>query len=329
MKLKVLIFTITLIVLYLGSIWTLDKIRIGGESVLGKLTLDDREPGTHLGQSLLRFRDIEDFRDIDILFSGSSHCYRGFDPRIFQKRLLTVFNLGSTSQTALNAYYLLKRYFDQLNPRLVIYEVYFGALVSEDGLESYYDLLNNTPFSFEILEMALAARNPNTFNAMTSTYLDRVFKPLEEVKQKPFKKESYIYGGYCERKDSPKSIKFKKFGDVKIADIQIEYLQKIINYVQERGSEIMLVMHPLPKELLANVSNYREVSGQFNTLAETNNIMYFDFNEFMELETYRHFKDDNHLNAAGVKIFNEALIDTLYQRKYFGPEANLVTRSQK
>ncbi len=329
MKTKILIFTICLLIIYAGAIWTLDRINVGDETILGKITLDDRKPGTHLGQSLRRFRDIKEFRDVDILFCGSSHAYRGFDPRIFAAKGLKTFNMGSTSQTAINAYYLLKQYCDQLNPKLVIYEVYFGALLSEDGLESYYDLLNNAEFSFEIVEMALAARNPNAFNAMVSTYLDRIAQPLSETKQKRFKKETYIYGGYCERKDSPVKIKFKNFGQVKVASIQVEYLEKIIHFLQERGSTMLLVIHPLPKELLMNVANYPEVSQQFYALAEKHNIAYFDFNEYMELETYRHFKDDNHLNAAGVKIFNDALIDTLFQKGYFKLAADLVNEASK
>ena len=41
-------------------------------------------------------QDLANFTDVDILFLGSSHTYRGFDPRIFMKDNIKSFNLASS-----------------------------------------------------------------------------------------------------------------------------------------------------------------------------------------------------------------------------------------
>ena len=317
MKIKLILFTLMFLALYAGAIWSLDRIEFGGESMLEAITFDKQKPGFHLGQSLKRYREIKNFQNIDILFAGSSHAYRGFDPRIFKKAGYTSFNLGSTAQTALNSYFLIKRFYDQLNPKLVIYEIYFGALVSEDGLESYYDLLNNTEFSYEIIEMALATRNPHSLNAMMSTYLDRLATPFDKLVQQPFPGEKYIRGGYCETELTPKNIEFEYYGNVSIPSVQLEYLTRIINYVHKKGAEIIFVTHPLPKELRATVHNYQAIQTQLRSLAEDHDVLFYDFNDFMELETYKYFKDDDHLNATGVTLFNHALLNLLRKNKVF------------
>lgn len=51
------------------------------------------------GNSYTRLSEVEDIKNIDILFLGSSHTYRGFDTRIFSKYGYSTFNLGTTSQT--------------------------------------------------------------------------------------------------------------------------------------------------------------------------------------------------------------------------------------
>ena len=51
------------------------------------------------GHLYSRVKDAEKIKNPDILFIGSSHSYRGFDTRVFQKHGIKAFNLGSSSQT--------------------------------------------------------------------------------------------------------------------------------------------------------------------------------------------------------------------------------------
>ena len=52
------------------------------------------------GHSLLRFREAQETKNIDILFIGSSHTSKGFDNRLFAQHNLRAFNMGTGLQTS-------------------------------------------------------------------------------------------------------------------------------------------------------------------------------------------------------------------------------------
>ena len=119
------------------------------------------------GNNLDRFNEIENYSDIDILFLGSSHAYRGFDPRIFKQHGYSTFNLGSSSQPPYNSYFLLKQYVDILKPKTVLMEVYWGTLaLNKESIEATVDIVSNKERSLLDAEMTLKQHNPigiNTF----------------------------------------------------------------------------------------------------------------------------------------------------------------------
>ena len=59
--------------------------------------------------------EIDTIKNVDIIFLGSSHAYRAFDPDIFQNHGFSSFNLGSSSQSPLNSYFLMKKYIQKCN----------------------------------------------------------------------------------------------------------------------------------------------------------------------------------------------------------------------
>ena len=64
-----------------------------------------------------RVKDIRNYHNVDILFLGSSHCYRTFDTRFYNANGYTCFNLGSSNQTPIQTYILLSQYLDSINPK--------------------------------------------------------------------------------------------------------------------------------------------------------------------------------------------------------------------
>ncbi|MDQ3555909.1 MAG: hypothetical protein M3409_03905 [Gemmatimonadota bacterium] len=308
-------FLAGLAVLYVGSVGALTFVEFGNRTAMEWLLQAPLRSG-QTGQSLVRFREIRSYRDVDVVFLGSSHAYRGFDPRIFAQTGLRTFNMGSSSQTPLNSRFLLKRYWDQLHPRLVVYEVY-PRVHTLDGMESYYDLLSNTPMDDQTVRMALATRNVYAMNALISTQWKRLRRPMREREQREFR-GSYIRGGYVESTVTMDT--FQLIGEVprewELEEAQLDHLRELIRFVEENGARIVLVTHPLPEETRQWVRNYDELSATFHELAEEEGVHYFDFNDSLDFDTFRHFYDWNHLNAEGVSIFNRALIDTLQARGY-------------
>ena len=81
------------------------------------------------------------------------------------------------------------------------------------------------------------------------------------------------------------------------------------------GGRVVVVVQPLPKEALAGIRNQREVSDQIAQIAGKHDVAYLDFNRRLSLDTKKYFMDSHHLNAEGVKLFNEALLVKMRERR--------------
>ncbi len=121
----------------------------------------------------LRFEELRSVRDIDVLFIGSSHSLRTFDPRYFERQGIRAFNLGTANQTPLNTYYLLRRYLPQLNPRVVVIEAYWETLAI-NGVEGTIFITGNRGPGWDTWGMALATRHPMALNAQISSQIEQV-----------------------------------------------------------------------------------------------------------------------------------------------------------
>ncbi|MDQ7063818.1 MAG: hypothetical protein Q9P90_06185 [candidate division KSB1 bacterium] len=303
------VYGLLVVVLYGLVGWMFFHIRVGDQSVLDLATRNPVETGG-FGFTLPRIREAETWGEVDILFLGSSHTYRSFDPRIFAEYGYRSFNLGTTGQTPINSYYVLKRYFPKLRPRLVILDIYRN-LYDRDGLESFYDLSKNAPFSWEMVAMALALRTPHALNAALDNFFLTQTGRLERAQQQPFEDEVYVPGGYVETHKVYTKSPNPKPRRIELQEFQLDYLRRIIDYVYARGSRIVLVSQPEPLEILRAVVNYDEIAATFAALAEEKGVRYFDFNFKLPVQTHVHFSDADHLNPAGVRLYNTALIDTL------------------
>ncbi len=297
------------------SAFLLMRVNLGSTTLMKLSTRNPVTPG-EFGFTVERFRDIKNYDDVDILFLGSSHSYRTFDTRIYNEYGLKTFNMGTTGQTPLNGYYLLKHYFDQLKPELVILELYFNVM-DRDGLESLYDLSTNMPFYRELLEMAIAVGSPHGINEVIAKWIASKTGSEPHIKQIEMEGEAYVPGGYVEfttpsqySEEGKKPVVPRK---VIPLDYQLEYLEKIIRFVKERNARIILITQTVPPRLRKSVKNYNEISETFSNIAAKYHIPYWDFNKIMPLPV-PYFQDRDHLSVPGVKRFNQAVIDTLFQR---------------
>ena len=267
------------------------------------------------GQSLRRFRELRNTRDVDILIAGSSHAYRSFDPRLFARRGLRAFNMGSTNQTPLNTYYLLQRFLPDLDPELLILELYVRTLSSEDGLESFFDLATNLPLSPELVKMAVATGQPHAVNSLVAVQMSRLTRPLHGAGQENIPDETYVSGGYCQSTEIiARDQTFQDVGSLDLPEIQMEYLAKVIRIAKERGTTVVMVTAPFPKAHRQAIDNYASLVDRIHAFARRHGVFYRDFNGRLNLETYTHFKDTHHLNHAGVIRFNRALLKLLQER---------------
>ncbi|GGD22062.1 hypothetical protein [Flavobacterium orientale] len=250
-----------------------------------------------------RIADLTKTKEVDILFLGSSHAYRGFDTRLFKDAGYSSFNLGSSNQTPLQTEILLQRYLKQLQPKLVIYEVYPNTF-SVDGVESTLDLLVNDKLDSNLLKLALKQNDITIYNTLIYSYYQNLFQK-EQSTVIPFQKEedNYIANGYVESEvTSSKKYSYKP-QEYLFKSNQFDQFEKNLEILKKGNCKVILIQAPITKALYNSYSN-----NEFFDLKMKSYATYFNFNELMELNDSLHFYDDHHLNQKGVALFNQEII---------------------
>ncbi|MFT4015877.1 MAG: hypothetical protein QM668_02845 [Agriterribacter sp.] len=241
---------------------------------------------------------------IDVLFLGSSHAYRGFDPRNFPG--IKTFNLGSNSQTPIQTDLLLQRYLDKLKPQKIIYEVFPNGFCI-DGVESALDIISNDENDIHSAEMALRVNDVSTYNTLIysagvdALHLNRFFI---EGTRKTQNNDTYIPGGYVEKD-------LQHFSDSCCQPIkqwnfrkeQFNAFQKSITKIRENNIDLILVYAPVTSAYYHSYTNNQI----FDSLITRYDKKYYNFNEIIHLNDSLDFYDKHHLNKNGVDTFNKVL----------------------
>ncbi len=261
------------------------------------------------GHMYSRMQEIKTVKDIDVLFLGSSHTYRGFDTRIFKNDGFKVFNLGSSAQTPIQTELLLKRYLDSLSPKIVVFEVNPFSF-SSDGVESSLDLFANDKNDLYSIINAVRINHIKTYNVLIYSFYRELFNMNKKfVEQKVKNEDTYVVNGYVEKKmryfvDKP----IQKLQS-NISKKQISAFENILTKLKNEGIEYYLVQAPITK------SRYLKITGtkDFDDLMKDKGT-YYNFNYILNLTDSLHFYDSHHLNQEGVKIFNNDLIQRILKK---------------
>ncbi|MCD8193867.1 MAG: hypothetical protein LUD74_04845, partial [Tannerellaceae bacterium] len=130
---------------------------------------------------------------------------------------------------------------------------------------------------------------------------------IKDYAEEPVENFTYIPGGFVESRMAfyqpaeypPVGFEFNKK--------QWDAFEEIVTMLQERGIEYVLVMTPLTRDY------YQSLTGMpgFDKRMEAYGV-YYNFNELLHLEDTVCFRDRDHLNQQGVKLFNQALFSILY-----------------
>lgn len=276
---------------------------------LNRNFINPKEPYSFFNNTV---SDIDHAKNIDILFLGSSHMYRGCDPRIFEKYGLNVFNLGSSSQTPLQTKILLNKYLEHLNPKLVIYDIY-PLTLTFDGLESSIDLLKSSGIDASSLEILWQSNHIKCFNAFIY-FATKQFVFDENVKRVNVDNKDYVYikKGYVQSaaEINPDTLLFGPNSD-QMKPKQQKAFQDILSEINRKKIPLLLIQIPVTKKFESTIQH----RDKFEEFIQAQNQFYINFNNELELSDKYHFADYHHLNQKGVELFNKALIDTLIKHK--------------
>lgn len=304
---RALVFTAASAALLLASYVGTARVRVGESSLLQHLTHNTIEPGGEF-QSLRRFREAAASEPVDAVFFGSSHAYRGFDPRLFEAEGVSALNLGSTNQTPLVSRYLLERHLPRLSPKLVVFEIYYPTL-SGDGLEAFRDLAANTPWSSGMLKLAFETRELDAVHFAAAKGLGLV-GAIDGVEQRAIEGERY-HRGYCESRKRRTRLSTARPFTLDPSVHQLAELRHASALARAEGARVVWVTHPLPADHRERAVGYEEVNRRVTAAAAASDVPYWDFQERVALDPLAHFADFHHLNAEGVRRFNQAFIAEL------------------
>ena len=249
-----------------------------------------------------RIKDIRNYRNVDVLFLGSSHCYRTFDTRFYRSQGISCFNLGSSNQTPVQTYVLLKAYLDSINPRFVVFEVH-PDIMKNDGIECALDLLMNTPMTCEATKMAWRTGNMKVINTwLYSLYNQKIRHRLESFHEEPTMDDAeYIPGGYVEI--NTKEFERKRYSrhNLFIRPEQMEALKQCLNLLKEHNIPYMLVEVQDAYQLRSAFKNHEWFENKMKALGPYRY-------KLLPLVDTVHFCNSNHLFKPGIKLFNQDFV---------------------
>ena len=253
-----------------------------------------------------RLQEAKEIENVDILFLGSSHAYRGFDNRMYSSKGYKTFNLGSSAQAHSQTLVLIKRYLERLNPKVVIYEVY-PETFSNEGVESSLDIISNDNQDLSSLEMTLKINNIKTYNTFLFALGVEYIGLYDDFKESIVKKnDSYVSGGFVEKKISHFDPKKFEPMELTFSPAQIDAFTEVMALLKSKNIEVILVFAPI-----SSVQYRRYTNLQYFDSLMLSYSSYYNFNEVLELEDSLHFYDSHHLNQLGVEVFNEGVLGVL------------------
>ena len=308
------------IMLYLPTVWAVGRADIQANVKY--------IPGNY-GMMGLRLGEVNErcmARTPDLLFIGSSHCYRTFDTRVYDSAGYRSFNLGSSNQTPRQTYALLKRYLQQLSPRLVVIEVH-PDIMGNSGDESAVDILSNTDIDATMRNMALEQNSLRVFNTMCCSFIDRKMHcgapPLGDSTINVSTQSGdttvnaefhYISGGFVEVTPycyKPIQLKPKT---ISIRDDQMFYLEMCLWLLDYHSTPYLLVEVPSTRSRYQSYTNHADFESKMRSLVDLDS-EYLNLNEDPQLMSLLDdstcFFDDDHLNQKGAKIFNKYFLQCI------------------
>jgi len=262
------------------------------------------------GSAWMQYAEFDTTDRWDAIVLGSSHAYRGYDPRVFARRGYHVFNLGSSAQTPMNGYYVLKQCADSAHAGLVIFDMYENAF-TQDGLESTSELTQHVPSDAEAWGMAWGTRDLRGLNLMALRYFTKGQGPM-------FMDSTYRGAGFATRKArAPADVRYDVGRPFRMNPMQRRYFQACIELCRTRGVRLVLTTHFFPHQ--SDTAKHALFHHFVDSTAKVHGLRYFDFAYSHQLSDTDHFCDHNHLNEEGARIFNERLVDSLIANGYLPP----------
>lgn len=315
------------IVLFVAGLWLLN---LGLAQILGVLERDVDKKGYAFDKYRWEeFYQLPKGDTLDILFLGSSHTYRGINPFLIDSLLnIHTYNLGSSGQTPITSYFVLKHASAYVHPKMVVMDLYFHTLMEKNQLANGGNNWLELNASLSKWQFLLQGFDGYEISALTVLPILRKKGNIRYVLRKYLSGDDhldeagkYLGKGYVERTSqiSQAALEAPGFYDrLKLEGRwalakQEKGLQQLVDYCSQKGIKLLFVSAPLPKATYAKIKDRVEIKQYLDSLVNRFGVIYQDDtqNERLMLQDTVHFFDDNHLNKAGVRVWNTSLQEIL------------------
>lgn len=251
------------------------------------------------GQEMQMMRDLtSNPTKYDAIVLGSSHAYRGYDPRIFEQSGMSIFNAGTSAQNAKGSLVLYNEYLRDRSDVFIL-DVY-DPVFELEGTESNMRLIQNVPTNTAAFALLKQEVKMYTLNALAVRLASMNVK--DEAPN-----GDYIKNGFCEKKGILYAVEPLNDSVFDANEEMFVAFEKMVKQMQSDGKRIVLCSHPLPAS--PGLRNYHDkFLSRFNPLIERLGIPYIDFTYYTEGFGINEFADISHMNQQGVELYNRLLL---------------------
>ena len=263
-----------------------------------------------------RFNDFfSEMGDIDVMFYGSSHMINGVFPNyLWRDYGISAYNFGSHADYLPSSYWVMRNTFDYVNPKLVVidcytiseqfkvcsYEFWHGwndvFPLSGTKLSAIKDLTDDPLKDELIADGSLDASSKGTTGEMIWDFA-KYHSRWSSLNDEDFHTPHSLERGAEARvnvypmEDPDKISKDRVYSGNPIA---ITYLDKMIDYCQDRGIEVLLVYIPYAAD-----ENRQMQANRAGKIAEEQGVNYINFLDMDIVDYSIDYYDDTHLNTSG------------------------------
>ena len=251
------------------------------------------------GQELQMMRDLtSNPTKYDAIVLGSSHAYRGYDPRIFEQAEVSVFNAGTSAQNAKGSLVLYNEYLRD-RADVFILDVY-DPVFELEGTESNMRLIQNVPTNTAAFALVKQEVKMYTLNALVVRLAS-----LNVKDEAP--NNDYVKNGFCEKKGILYAVEPLNDSVFDANEEMFVAFETMIKQMQGDGKRIVLCSHPLPQS--PGLRNFHDkFLARFSPLIERLGVPYIDLTYYTEGFGINEFADLSHLNQQGVELYNSLLL---------------------
>ena len=252
------------------------------------------------GQEASMLAELDRIENFEIIVLGSSHAYRGYDPRVFAANGIDLFNAGSSAQTFETSLHIAKHHIHFTGDETVILDVY-PVIFEIEGIETVQRLIVEETDPYAAFNLVLQTKDFRSINSF-------VKRKICENDTSDWALKGYVGKGYCTNPDTLQTRPVADTTEFKPLDKNIKDFVTLFNFLKIKAGRVVFVSHPLP-----NDKRTVEMAKFLLKHSKESSIDFIDFTKDRRFDL-NDFSDPYHLNQAGVKKFNNFLIPSLYYK---------------